>query len=344
MKKIVYSLSALFLLVSSVSYAGNPDRAGSAGAGELLLNPWAKSSGMGFAAASTIRGAEAMFLNVAGLAFTKKTDIVFSSSNHLSGSGIKINAVALGKKVGESGTIGIAINSFSLGDIDITTAANPEGNIGTYSPALTNFTLAYAKEFSNSIYGGIAVKMITESISNSSGSGVAFDAGIQYLTGAQENIHFGISLKNVGPPMTLGGDGLSKQVIIDEKELTTNQRADKFELPSLINIGGAYDIIFPDDKHVLTVAGNFTSNSFTNDQRSVGLNYAFNSRFEARFAYTDEDNINGDDAQTAFGPMSFGASVNLPVGETSIFSFDYSYRETNTFSGTHSLGVRIWLQ
>ena len=36
------------------------------------------------------------------------------------------------------------------------------------------------QSFSNSIYGGVSVKMISEQISNVGASGVALDAGIQY--------------------------------------------------------------------------------------------------------------------------------------------------------------------
>jgi len=52
------------------SFAGNSDRAGQAGATELLINPWSRSSGMAGANAASIRGLEAQYLNVAGMAFT----------------------------------------------------------------------------------------------------------------------------------------------------------------------------------------------------------------------------------------------------------------------------------
>ena len=51
--------------------------------------------------------------------------------------------------------------------------------------------------------------MISEQISNVGASGIALDAGIQYVTGAKDNLKFGISLKNVGPRMSFSGDGLS---------------------------------------------------------------------------------------------------------------------------------------
>ena len=40
MKKLLYTILTVFLF--SAVYAGNPDRQGEAGAGQLLLNPWAR--------------------------------------------------------------------------------------------------------------------------------------------------------------------------------------------------------------------------------------------------------------------------------------------------------------
>lgn len=96
-----------------------------------------------------------------------------------------------------------------FGEIEITTVDLPEGGIGTFHPQYTNISLAYAKEFSNSIYGGMTVKIISEKTANTASSGVAFDAGIQYVTGSDQQIHFGITMKNVGPTMKFTGDGLS---------------------------------------------------------------------------------------------------------------------------------------
>ena len=72
-----------------------------------------------------------------------------------------------------------------------------------------NIGVSYAKAFSNSIYGGLNFRVISESISNINALGLALDAGIQYVTGETENIKFGIALKNVGTTMRYKGDGLS---------------------------------------------------------------------------------------------------------------------------------------
>ena len=56
------------VLISGSANAGNPDRAGQAGATEVLINPWARSSGWANANCGSIRGLEAAYLNVAGIA------------------------------------------------------------------------------------------------------------------------------------------------------------------------------------------------------------------------------------------------------------------------------------
>src|ERR1043165_6543287 len=97
------------------AWAGNNDRAGQAGATELLINPWARSSGLAGANSGSIRGLESMFLNIAGTAFTKKTEIIFSHTDYFKGSGIGINAVGFTQKIGESGVMGLGIMSMDFG-------------------------------------------------------------------------------------------------------------------------------------------------------------------------------------------------------------------------------------
>jgi hypothetical protein len=350
MRKLFYPIaSCVILVLYSVTsvMAGNNDRAGQAGATELLINPWARSSGFGNANSGSVRGLEAMFMNVAGVAFTKKTEVIFSHTNYFSGSGIKINAVGLAQKAGESGVFALGLMSMDFGEIDITTVDLPEGGIGTFSPQFLNITVSYSKVFSNSIYGGIAVKIIDESISNLNASGIAFDAGIQYVTGTstgKENIKFGIALKNVGPPLNFGGDGLSFKGTIPStgSQITVEQRTEKFEMPSLINIGITYDHKFT-EMHRLSIAGTFTANSFSNDLIALGLEYSFKEYFMIRGGYIYEPDIQDADLKrTANDGINAGATVEVPFGKSGkTFGFDYAYTVTTPFDGTHRIGVRI---
>ena len=177
--------------------AGNPDRVGSAGASQLLINPWARSSGWGGANIASVRGLESIYGNVAGLAFTEKTELVFSRTSWMAD--IPINAFGFSQRMSESSVLAVSISSISIADITITTELLPDGGLGTYSISSTNINLAYSKAFSNSIYGGFVVKAVVEGTSDVSASGMALDAGIQYITGEKDHIKFGIALKNVGP-------------------------------------------------------------------------------------------------------------------------------------------------
>jgi len=338
---------ALLAISWTSAWAGNPDRAGSAGATQLLINPWARSAGWGLANSSSVRGVEAMFGNVAGLSRVNKTEIMFTNTRWLSGSGTTVNSLGFGQKMGASGVLGVSVTSIGFGELEVTKVDDPAGGLGTFRPTMANIGLSYAKSFSKSISGGLLVRMVSESIANVRTSGVCFDAGIQYVTGEKENVHFGISLKNVGPAMAFSGDGLSVQGLLlsGSDQLTLEQRSAQFEIPSLLNIGAAYDW-HVNEMHRITFAGTFISNSFTKDQGVIGVEYAFRKMIHLRGGFMYEDGITNDaERTTVFTGPSGGLSVDLPFGDEkkSAISFDYSYRSTNPFAGVHSVGVRISL-
>lgn len=340
-----FTLTGIMLLHSAGLFAGNEDRVGQSGASELLINPWARSSGWGSVGTACTRGLEAMYTNIAGAAFTQRTELIFAHTIYMKGAGIGINAFGLTQKVGATGVIGLAVVSMNFGEIMVTTVDKPEGGVGTFTPNLTNINLSYSKMFSNSIYGGINIKVITEKIANLSAGGIAIDAGIQYITGVNENIMFGISLKNVGPRMKFSGDGLSFRGLIPTATTlsTVQQRSAEFELPTSLNIGAAYDVKLAEQHHLI-IAANFASNSFSKDQYTLGLEYKMMEYLMLRGSYTYEKGITkkADRTSVHTGP-SAGITVQIPFNKTkgSSFAVDYSYRPTDPFAGTHNIGARI---
>jgi len=343
-KSIIAVLLTAVLILPLASLAGNKDRSGQAGAPELLINPWARSSGWGGVNVANSFGLESIYTNIAGLAFTKKTELIFANTQWLKGSEIGINNFGIAQKVGESSVIGVSIMAMRFGDLPITTTEMPEGGLGTFSPSYMNINIAYAKAFSNSIYGGFNMKIISETISDVGAHGIAIDAGIQYVTGEKENIHFGISLKNVGPTMKFTGDGLAIRSFLpgQESQFTVEQRSADFELPSQLNIGGSYAFLF-NDIHTLTVAAAFSSNAFGKDQYILGAEYNLKDYLMLRGAYTYEDGITTNERTTALTGPSAGISVQVPISKEkkSAFSVDYSYRATNPFKGCHTMAVRL---
>ena len=338
------------------AFAGNKDRSGQAGAAELLINPWAASSGWGNAGMSFVHGVDAIFGNVAGISSCHTLDVNFTHTSWLVGIGndTRISSFGFLARVGESSVLGLSFMSFSIGEIDITTTQNPDpGTLGTFKPNLMNINLSFAKSFSNSISGGFNLKIISESIKDMDGIGVALDAGIQYVTGPFDNVHFGITLKNIGPTMKFSGDGLSFKAFLVEgstQQFTMVQRVDDFELPTQLSIAAAYDWLFAENNR-LTFAGNFASNSFTNDQFTLGMEYGWREMLLIRAGYTYENGIwakggveNTDECMNINRGLSAGVSVQVPLTKKENgmkLAVDYSYRDTYTFNGTHSVGARI---
>jgi len=336
--------------ISVCSFAGNEDRVGSAGASHLLINPWARGSAIGDAGIANMNGLEATFTNIAGLAFTDKTQIKFNYSNWMGSANIGLNSAGFAQRLSESDVIAISVQSLNYGDIAITTVANPEGNIGYFSPRANIFNVGYAKKFSSTISGGINFKVISENISNLKSSGIAIDAGIRYVTGDKEQIKFGIALKNVGPVMRYKGDGLSQQVSYVSTGFigSLEQRSATYELPSLLSIGGSYDFIFtPENK--LNLALGFTANSFSKDQFRVGLDYGMISEkmaFNVRAGYVYErDVLSAENRSNALLGPTAGFSLDALVGKSkSALGLEYCARFAGIFGIIHTMGLTISLK
>ena len=350
MKKNIYQFllfAALLFSFSEVMLAGNPDRQGESGAYELLLNPWARSSGLHSMTTSCVSGAEAMFLNVAGIGRGSDTDIAIGHSRLYEGTGISLNAVSISQKLKGGGALGIAINAVDFGTINVTTTNQPEGSGATFSPTFFNIALGYSQTFANKISVGVLFKGIIESTSDVSATGFALDAGVQYVSGEKDEFKFGISLKNVGSKMNFGGQGLTQSRANPGGNYTYNltyeSRTAAFELPSQLNIGASYDFLLG-RMHRLTVVGNFTSNAFSRDQLGGGIEYGFGDFLMLRGGYRQE--LSYDKATSSlYTGVCAGASLDIPVKKEggNKLGIDYAYLPTNPFNGSHHLTIRIGL-
>jgi outer membrane protein OmpA-like peptidoglycan-associated protein len=354
MKRILTILVA----ISSLNvFGGNPDRIGENGATQLLINGWPRSTGVWDMYTSRVMGVEAMGLNVAGLAHVKKMEAVFSQSLWLQGSNTQVSQAGFATKVGEDNVMGVSIFSLNVGDLYRTTVNNPEGSgLGTFKPTFINIGLSFSRAFSNRIYGGATVRLINESIENVRAGGFALDAGLQYLLGDKENLRFGVSVRNLGTPMKFQGDGFTfrgQSPSGDDYELTLSNNSNKFELPAMLTIGASYDIwMGPEYRcngaynlYRLTLAGAFNSNSYGKDHFGGGIEFSFKEMFMVRGGYRHEQGIlNPDLRTTAYTGFSGGMSVQLPLKPNGpALGIDYSYRTSNPFLGTHSIGVRFTL-
>ena len=242
--------------------------------------------------------------------------------------------------------------SMDLGQFVRTTELNPDGDLGTFSPTYMNMGISYAKKFTDHIFVGMTIKMVHESITDVAATGLGFDAGVQYRTNlGKDSLHtdklkLGIALKNIGSSMRFGGDGLTFRTNRSDDFTSIAARPSaEFEMPSVLAMGLSYDFYFG-DVHRMTGVGGFISNTFSNDQLGLGLEYGFKSFLMVRYSFLyEKDILSSDDRMTAWTGHAAGVTVEIPfkTGKdmVSTFGLDYSYRSTNPFAGTHVIGVRI---
>jgi|JI102314A1RNA_FD_contig_61_2398399_length_1632_multi_2_in_0_out_0_2 hypothetical protein len=349
-RKLLIGMSVLSLWAQA--FAGNPERAGQAGATQLLVNSWARSSGYNGINIGSASGIEAVMTNPAGIGTTKRTELVFAHTRYLVGTDINMNSFGLSQSLKKSGVIGLYVTSFDFGEIVRTTEDNPDGDLGTFSPSFMNIGLSYSKKFTDHIYVGTTVKLVSESIYDVGATGVCFDAGVQYRTNlGDDSLHndklkLGIALRNIGTTMRYSGDGLSFRADRAETFSSLSSRpSSAFEMPSVLCMGLSYDFYFG-QAHRLTAMGSFISNAFAYDNIGGGVEYGFKQYFMLRYSFLYEKDITNDLLRrTVYTGHALGATVEIPfkVGKdkVSTFGLDYSYRTTNPLNGTHVLGARI---
>jgi len=353
-KKSLVTVLALGMSISA--FAGNKDRIGQAGAPELTINPWARSTGVFGMNTAYVSGIEAMKCNIAGLAVDSALEVGLSSGAYLTGTGVNVSNLGLAIPLHGGNVIGINIMSIGFGDIPATDYYNPEG-YGTFHPQFLNVAVGYARQFTTHINGGFAATYVSEQMNNVSALGLAFEGGIQYVTGKKDNFHLGITLRNLGTNMRYSGTGFA--INTDQPQATPNYvvtartPSDKFEMPTYLNMGASYDFYLDDHhlsgkdsmpKHKLTIMGNFTSNSFINDYLGVGAEYSYRNMFQVRAAYRYENGITDPTTSlTMFVGLSAGVTVQSRLGANGPhLAIDYSYRPTQRpANGVHMVSLRF---
>jgi hypothetical protein len=374
--RTLLAVSVLTIVVALMSFpvkAGNKDRSGQAAAVFLLINPWASTNGWGSAGISHTKGIEATFSNVAGMAFTRKTEIAYTNTIYMQQSNTMINSLGVVQNLGETrggaerGNIGLSVMVMTLGKIPITTVAQPEGGLGHFSFTMMNLSLSYARSFSQAVHAGISFNLNNQSAPDVRATGFTINAGIQYVTGRNDQFQIGVTLRNIGLPIHFQGDGMSTRTSLPGNTFVSSLLVgtEEAEMPSLLALGTSYDFLFGDRtktesvekirirrenaKHRITVAGAFIANAYSRDQVVLGVEYSLLDYFQLRTGYTIEGGMFDENAVPAsnFTGPSVGTSILIPLKKggksPSRFAIDYSYRFTKAWVGCHGIGARLIL-
>ncbi len=353
-------------------HAGNPDRAGEAGAYELTMIPWARLAAFNYLYSARATGAEALRINVGGLAHAEGTEFLLGIGRYYLNGALRLSALGFAQPFGQGGdnVLGVELFALSGGEIQVTTEQDPEGTGAIVEPVFINVALAYARRFSEFIYAGVVVRSIYEAIQDVSAAGVALDAGVQYTTEVADNqvLRFGVSLRNVGFPIRYRGPGLRREnkAPLGEHPLTQEIPAEVFELPLLLHIGFSYDYRLPKCFRLTGLFG-FTSNTFGDDVIGVGVEGSWKEMVFARIGYGIEKGLIapvGLQRDLGYRKVNLRTGLSLGLGfqwmlrkprvssegsgaeeskQGTVLAIDYAFRPVGPLGNIHTLTVRLSL-
>jgi hypothetical protein len=314
----------------SSAFAGNEDRIGTAGAGELLIPAGSRGTAMGSAVIADVSGVDAIYWNPAGLAdLYTGTEAMFTHLPYIAD--IDVEYAALGTGIEDFGALGVAVKVVDIGEWEETTEDYPDGTGRYFNPTLTVVGLTFAKSFTQSINFGVTANFIREDIFEVSATGVSFDFGFIYRTRFR-GLRIGAVMKNYGPDMSFSGRGFERPSEDEAERPLTSENAE-FELPTSLNLGVAYDFL-ESGMNMATITANFRANNQSYDYWQGGAEYSYDQKFFVRAGY----NYSEQDGYLYGATMGLGAAI--PVGNSTL-TLEYTWTETEVFDNNQYYTVKF---
>jgi hypothetical protein len=353
------TINKIFLLLAAISMvtAGllAQQKAGTTSMQFLKVMPCARATALGDAYSVAATGAEALFWNPAGLAWTENSQVSLTYINWIFDS--KLYDMAYAMPLGNYGSVGLQLQYVDYGNFD--EAINTGGAYfpGQSSPYLTGRTfkpysylagVTYANKLTDKFSFGITAKYAYESLYDQSGTAVQigangnavnsysvetnrgvilFDAGFRYNTGFK-TVQIAACTQNFGPDVNYSSD---YQVTSYPAPLT-------FRLGIAGDLIGKNSLFMEDANNRLGLMFDLFLTNDADQQEHIGIEYEFANMFSVRAGYKVNYATEG---------LTFGAGVHQSIGSVK-FSVDYGFGAMDALISDYSgnvhrisLGVEI---
>jgi opacity protein-like surface antigen len=336
MKKYLLILTAVVLCTAV--YAGDESRKGTTGADQLLVPVGARGIATGGALLSSLTGLESIYYNPAGLDQTRMTEVMFNFMSYLAD--INVSYFAVSTSFGDFGSAAISFKTFDFGNIPVTTNDLPDGTGETYSPSYITMGLSYSKVLTDRISVGTNLKLISETIENTTATGFALDVGVQYKF--SEVVSIAAVVKNIGTNMTYSGQDLRTRTTVPGSSLGSEDAvyevvAESFQIPSYFELSASYNILLNEQNNLL-IGSTFTANNALEDMMNFGAEYNFLNTFFIRGGY---NLLTENSDQNTYG-FTAGAGVDYKISDDLNVVFDYAFREVKEFpTANHIFTVKL---
>jgi hypothetical protein len=311
-RTIIRALIILALGASSVySVHAQAADGGRASFEFLKISPVARAMGMGDAYTAAGDDVGSVFYNPAGLAscLTNEFNVTYMRLYQ----GIDDEFVAFAHPMGALG--GVVAVSAHMTQFGSTTRTLNDGSAnGTYTAGDSQYNIAYGRELTGFLHGGLTVKIIRQQIDTQTESKVALDGGVVVLPHF-EGLRLGLSIRNLG-----GAD-------------------EGFDLPMVLSTGISYRhyaLFKPNDDGVLSVEGDYGLQPLES-QRGVRVGAEYNykwlgQRASIRMGYKFLDQDVSGVGFTA------GAGYGFDMGGAVLF-LDYAFAPEGEFGSTNRISL-----
>ena len=309
MKKIILLVLSL---LSYPLYGGN----GTSGFEFLRIDLNPRSSAMGGAFLGMRGDISVILHNPAGMSYAEDKQFNFNYVNYLLDIGG--GQAAYSQRIPGYGQISGIISYFNYGTFEETTEfANKTGN--NFSALDIAFGISYSDVLEEMFSYGVTLKYIHSKIEMYSASAFAVDFGLLYEAPFEQDLFFGISLLNLGQPVS---------AFISTKE----------SLPLSLRLGMTKKLAhLPLELNIALNDLNVKESNFWDRLKkfSIGGEFTISELIRLRLGYNNDIHQGLD---TGTGAGFSGAAVGLGIHINS-YRFDYGFSSFGDLGATHRIGL-----
>ncbi len=271
----------------------------------LRITPSAHITSLGGGATAFSTGPSGLWSNPALISNVKDRSFQFTHTEWIEGIQQEYVAFSTPSSIGH---LGLAVNIFDSGDIELRGNYPSDSPEGTYSIKNVAIAMSYATTTVKDIAIGVTFKKLYEKISMENASGYAFDFGLHVPTPI-EGLTVGGAARNYGNMGKL-----------------KNERT---ELPSDISVGCVYRTLLPGLELPCIILGDYLTPKYGDSGARLGFQVEPSKNVALRIGYRNDSDIQNVSFGFGFIHEIFSADVSYtPMQE----GFDNALRLT--------LGVR----
>ncbi|NQT27229.1 PorV/PorQ family protein [candidate division KSB1 bacterium] len=251
----------------------------------------------------------------------------------------KLNWVGLVINLDGINAIGLSVTQLNYGEEIVTTVSNPEGTGENWGASDLAASFSYARNLTDRFSIGGSVKYIQEKIWNESATAFAVDVGLLFITQFND-MRLGMSISNFGTDMRMDGRDLLKSHDLDPDALGHNEtipaklKTGDWPLPLLFRVGVAMNVIEVGPHHLMLAVDALRPSDNT-EILNVGGELVLQNMVFLRAGYKSLFRENSEEG------LTFGCGLNMPLGPSLSWQFDYTYADFGLFEQIQMFSVGL---